>query len=48
MSVASVRYEFDRLNRLVVVDPRKTIRPRRVLEGRITTDHRNRLVYRVK
>jgi len=42
-----IRYAFDDLHRLVVRNPADRLRPTRVLEGRVTVDRRNRLVYRV-
>ena len=42
------RYEFDGLNRLVIVDPRDALQPRRVVEGTILIDGKNRLVYRAR
>ncbi len=44
----SIRYTFDELNRLIVRDPADRLRPTRVLEGRATTDAKNRLRYRVE
>jgi hypothetical protein len=43
-----VRYEFDGLNRLVIVDPQDALQPRRVVEGTILIDGENRLVYRAR
>ncbi len=42
-----MRYAFDELNRLIVMNPRDALRPRRVLEGRVSTDAHNHLIYRV-
>ena len=39
-----LRYQFDEANRLTV---RERLRPVRILEGRVTTDPQNRLVYRI-
>ena len=44
--MASVRYEFDEFNRLVILDPQDAAQPRRVVEGRVGVDPKNRLVYR--
>lgn len=49
-SAFSLRYAFDELNRLRVTPSGgigDRLRPTRILEGRVTTDRRNRLVYRV-
>lgn len=43
-SSTRLRYQFDEANRLTV---RERLRPVRVVEGRVTTDPQNRLVYRV-
>jgi ketosteroid isomerase-like protein len=43
-SSTRLRYQFDEANRLTV---RGRLRPVRVVEGRVTTDPQNRLVYRV-
>lgn len=43
-SSTRLRYQFDEANRLTV---RERLRPVRVVEGRVTTDAQNRLVYRV-
>ena len=45
-SRANVRYTFDALNRLVVAG-QDGLAPTRVLEGTVTADRRNRLLYRV-
>jgi len=42
-----IRYEFDKLHRLIVRNSADRLHPVRVLEGRVTVDRRNRLVYRV-
>ena len=42
-----VRYAFDELNRLIVMDPRDALRPRRILNGRLATDAKNHLLYAV-
>ncbi|MDP3723591.1 MAG: hypothetical protein Q8R91_08865 [Candidatus Omnitrophota bacterium] len=47
MSTASVRYAFDKDNRLVLTDPRDLLRPTRVIEGRLSADAKNRLLYSV-
>lgn len=44
----AVRYEFDHLNRLVILDPEDVLQPRRVVEGRVSVDSKNRLVYRAR
>lgn len=44
---ATVHYAFDALNRLTVTDSLERLRPARVLDGRITTDANNRLVYQL-
>jgi hypothetical protein len=49
-STSTVRYEFDELNRLVVTERDGAdvrLRPTRIVEGLVTTDRANRLVYRV-
>lgn len=46
--MASVRYEFDELNRLIIHDPLDAAQPRRVVEGRLQLDRRNRLAYRTR
>lgn len=46
--MASVRYEFDEANRLMIHDVREALQPRRVVEGRVTIDGRNRLQYRAR
>ncbi len=43
----TIHYAFDALNRLTVTDPFDRLRPLRVLEGRVTADGQNRLVYQV-
>lgn len=43
-----IRYEFDNLNRLVILDPGDVLQPRRVIEGRVTVDPKNRLAYRAR
>ncbi len=43
----AIHYTFDALNRLTVTDPIDRLRPVRVLEGRMNTDAKNRLVYQV-
>ena len=43
-SSTRVRFQFDEANRLTV---QERLRPVRVVEGRVTTDPQNRLVYRV-
>jgi len=45
---ATVRYELDALNRLILHDPRDAAQPRRVVEGDLRIDEANRLVYRVR
>ncbi len=40
-----LRYELDEENRLIVEDPTDALRPRRVIEGRVSVDRRNRLGY---
>ena len=44
---AKLQYEFDGAGRLVVRDPADLLRPVQVLEGQVTADRQNRLVYRV-
>lgn len=44
-ALARVRYQFDDANRLTL---RERLRPVRVLDGRVTVDAGNRLVYRVR
>ena len=44
----AVRYEFDELNRLIITDPRDAAQPRRVVEGDISIDPQNRLLYRAR
>ncbi|MBI3088599.1 MAG: hypothetical protein HYY91_06945 [Candidatus Omnitrophica bacterium] len=46
--MATARYEFDELNRLVIHDPLDAAQPRRVVEGRVMVDRRNRLQYRAR
>ena len=46
--MGAVRYEFDELNRLVIDDPLDAAQPRRVVEGRMQLDRRNRLRYRAR
>lgn len=46
-STASVRYAFDEDHRLVLTDPRDLLQPKRILEGRVSTDATNRLLYSV-
>ena len=49
-SVATVRYAVDDNNRLVIREPAGAtdrLRPARILDGTLTTDRRNRLVYHV-
>lgn len=47
---ATVAYTFDEANRLVVVEGGvdERLRPTQVLEGTVTIDRRNRLIYRVE
>ena len=47
-STTSLRYAFDEANRLTVSDPLDVLAPPRVLEGRVSTDERNRLIYQVE
>ena len=44
-SRSAIRYELDEDNRLIVEDPAEALRPRRVVEGRVSVDRKNRLVY---
>ncbi len=49
-SKVDIRYRFDDANRLMVSRPGgvgDSLRPVRIIEGRVTTDRRNRLVYRL-
>ena len=49
--MAKPRYLFDAFNRLVISErdePTGALRPRRVLEGRVSTDKGNRLTYEVE
>ena len=46
--MGGIRYEFDELNRLIIDDPLDAAQPRRVVEGRIQLDRRNRLRYRAR
>lgn len=49
-STAAIRYRFDEVNRLTIRHPGGAagrLRSIRVLEGRVTTDRHNRLIYRV-
>lgn len=43
-----LRYEFDKLHRLVILDALDAVQPRRVVEGRVSVDPKNRLVYRAR
>lgn len=43
-----VRYEFDELNRLVIINPQDALQPRRVVDGEVLIDGENRLVYRTR
>lgn len=45
MAAASLRYEFDELNRLIVRDPSDLLQPRQVLDGEVAVDRHNRLRY---
>ena len=42
-----IRYTFDPLNRLVVSDPTDLLHPKRIVEGHVSLDTSNRLVYEV-
>lgn len=44
----TVRYAFDEQHRLLVMDARDALQPTRILEGRLSTDERNRLTYLVR
>ena len=46
--MATVTYEFDELNRLVIRDPEEALEPRRVVDGRLALDRTNRLSYQVR
>src|SRR3989338_2429331 len=48
MAAASLRYEFDGLNRLVIRDPSDLLQPRQVLDGELIVDRDNRLRYRLR
>src|SRR3989338_9059164 len=48
MAAASLRYEFDGLNRLVIRDPSDLLQPRQVLDGELIVDSDNRLRYRLR
>ncbi len=44
-SRAAIRYAFDDTNRLIIEDPTDALRPRRIVEGSVRLDRKNRLVY---
>jgi len=46
-STQQLHYAFDERNRLVIRNPLDLLEPTRVLEGRVSTDAKNRLVYHV-
>lgn len=46
--MARVHYEFDELNRLIIRDPKDALRSRRIVEGRLSLDRKNRLHYRTR
>lgn len=47
-ATSTIRYAFDEANRLLISDPTDPLGPTRILEGTVTTDQHNRLVYQVK
>ena len=48
MATKVLPYSFDRFNRLIVKDPLDPLRVARVVEGRMSTDSKNRLLYHVE
>ena len=46
-STAARRYALDESNRLIILQPRDALQPRHILDGRLTTDRQNHLIYHV-